>query len=146
MISYYVGYDKVEDRNLSCLVGMHESYLNFALHAYENDLIDDWISFFREDWATVLYHDRFAAFLIKVKDQLCLDKGFFTIAEEIHDMASTNNDDMAVSAFRRKLLGERCQNLPELTKKLIENQVNEYVKTNKGMLNRFYTQSSSTRK
>ena len=46
-------------RNISCLVGLHESYLNSAKASYDKGLVEDWVQWCSDDWASSLYHDRF---------------------------------------------------------------------------------------
>lgn len=55
--------DDVDIRNLVCLVGLHEKFLNNLLARYNEGLIPDLLSFFRGAWAMALYHDRFPSTL-----------------------------------------------------------------------------------
>lgn len=40
-------------------VGLHETYLNQCLAAFNNGIVKNWVEFFSQEWADALYHDRF---------------------------------------------------------------------------------------
>lgn len=131
---YYIGKSRLEERNFSQLVGMHESYLNNALFSYEQGHVKDWVAYFRESWMTPLYHDKFAALVRVLAQSLKSDKGMFTILDRVFDVSDENLDDQMVALERRKILGDRCEFLPETTQKMIENSVMEFVRSNKDTL------------
>ena len=130
--------ESIEERNLHKLTGVHESYLNFAQYAFNNRYFDDWISFFRQEWASALYFDKFITFSTLLRSALVTEKGVFTVMEEVLSSASRNMDDSIVTASRRATVGERCQHVPDSTKKLIESNTLEYLRDNRQALPRYY--------
>lgn len=130
--------ERIEERNLHKLTGIHESFLNFAQYAFNNRYFDDWISFFRQEWATALYYDKFPTFSKLLRSALVTDKGVFSVMEEVISTAERNMDDSAVTASRRATVGERCQHVPEGTRKLVESNTLEYLRDNRQALSRYY--------
>jgi hypothetical protein len=131
----YCGYEPVEGRNLSRLVGWHEWYLNSACFTYECGQISDWISFFHEPWATIIYHDNFTSFASLLKDSLQYDKGMFLLQDRILEVAESCKDDAILSLERRKILGNRGENVPSVTKSSIESHALEYLRKNRSSFN-----------
>lgn len=60
----------LEVSNLICLYGLHEKFLNNLVSRFEEGLIKDFYSFFRETWTTAIYHDRFPDFRDEVRELL----------------------------------------------------------------------------
>ena len=48
--------------NLLRLYGIHERYLNNLVSRFDEGLISDFFVFFKEPWATAVFHDRFQDF------------------------------------------------------------------------------------
>ena len=135
----YLGNSTIEALNLSQLVGLHETYLNFAVYAYDNGLVDDWIQFFSDGWTAVLYHDKFRASMTSVKESLKTDPGVQQVLDEVADISSKNLDDGHVNELRKAVIGERCQHVQEATKRVIENFALDFLKSHKSLLPKFYT-------
>lgn len=125
-------------KNLCKLVNYHESFLNSAVYSYENGIVSDWITFLREDWAQILFHDKFKDFVNKLKKMIQNDKGVISIVDKVFEIADSSPDDSFVEMSRRKIFGERCENLLESTRKSVESFVIEFIKENKHMLPRYY--------
>lgn len=89
----YIGPDPIEGRNIGRLVGWHESFLNNACFTFECGQISDWIVFFRQPWASLIYHDNFTAFAGGLKDVLQFDKGMFLLNDKLLEVAETCKDD-----------------------------------------------------
>lgn len=85
----YLGHEIIEAPNLTCLIGRSQTIVNRLCARYDEGAINDMIrlfyfsfpfmnlfplspsfSFFRESWATMLYHDRFPAFLSSLESEL----------------------------------------------------------------------------
>ena len=116
----YLGAERLEGRNVGRLVGWHESFLNNACFTYECGQVADWVQFFREPWAALLYHDNFTAFAGSLREALQVDKGMFLINDKILEVAQTCSDDGLLSLERRKIVGNRGENVPEGAKRTIE--------------------------
>lgn len=52
--------------SISRLYGKHEQLLNDLVWRYDNNLISDLFEYFKEPWASILYHDRFNNFLNQI--------------------------------------------------------------------------------
>lgn len=138
----YLGSEEVEYENISRLVGLHEATLNAASFGYDEGDITDWVEYFRENWMTAIFHDKYPEFAAAVKESLDADKGTFMAIDEVLHAAARNTDDGAVLAVRKNFTGERYEHLHELTKKTIESQTVDYIKQNKQYLQKYYTAPS----
>ena len=133
----YFGKSEIESKNISKLVGWHESYLNAALNSYEEGKVDDWVDFFRGDWATALYHDKFAALVQTIKSSLSSDKDTFTILDKVMDALDASTENDKVVEVWKASIGPRGEKLESNTKRIVETSTLEYLRDNKIMLNRF---------
>ncbi|KAM4632856.1 cilia- and flagella-associated protein 61 [Polymixia lowei] len=68
--------------NYLCLYGKHQLLLNHLSARYDEGLIHDLYSFFRERWSLVLYHDRFSDFELELQQILA------STSLQDHDSAS----------------------------------------------------------
>jgi len=140
----YFGRGAIEEKNLSQLVNYHESMLNSAMYSYEQGYVTDWIAFFREDWAMILFHDKFGLLVKHLRSSMRNDKGVISMLDKIFEIADGTPDDHQVAIQRRKLFGERGELLSEVTRKSIETQVIEFLRENKNTLPRYYIPQIST--
>lgn len=138
----YVGKVEVEAKNLGKLVGWHESYLNGAVYSYEQGLVDDWIEYFRGEWATALFHDTYSELSDTLLTALAMDKNAFSIVDLMLDAGDRSTEDSEVSAERRRVLGPRAEKLPVGTYKMIEQNTLEFLRKNKAVLTRFFVPAS----
>ena len=97
----YFGKKSIEERNLNHIVGYYESYLNSASFSYEQGFVTDWIDYLRQDWALVLYQDKFHNLVNILKKSLSSDQGFVSFLEKIFEIADSSPDDHHVSLMRR---------------------------------------------
>ncbi|XP_047137832.1 cilia- and flagella-associated protein 61 isoform X1 [Hydra vulgaris] len=58
----------IDKDNLKCLFGVHTSYLGNLTERFENGLITDLYSYFRQSWCLPIYHDRFTDFRCEIRD------------------------------------------------------------------------------
>ena len=106
----YLGKSAVGVRNLSKLVGWHESYLNEAIHSFEEGDVSDWIDFFREEWATAIYHDKFGKFVEATRDVLATsDKGTYSLLDSVTDALEASTENDVVIEEWKKAIGPRGQ-------------------------------------
>lgn len=134
----YIGQEQVEMRNLSQIIGWHESFVNNVSYSYSAGLVRDWISFFREGWATALCHDKFPELASGLRKALEGDKNLFGILDRVFEQAENSSDDQLVAGTRREIIGDRGELLPSSTKQYIETQTLEFLKKHRHMLSRFY--------
>ena len=134
----YIGQERVEPRNLSQLIGWHEAYLNSASFTYTSGLISDWISFFRENWATALYHDKFPELASELRKLMESDQNLFAILDAVFETAENSSDDQIVAGRRREIIGDRCELLGEASKHALESHTLDFLRKHKQLLSRFH--------
>ena len=75
----YCGKLRTSARMLGCIVGLPTTYLNGLVEKCENGVISDIMTFLHEDWAKILYHDRFPSLRRELQRRFCeqiKEKGF----------------------------------------------------------------------
>jgi hypothetical protein len=60
----------VDVDNWVTLFGLNEKYLNSLVARFDEGLIKDFYSYFREPWAMAVFHDRFGDFHVELKELL----------------------------------------------------------------------------
>ncbi|XP_071962157.1 cilia- and flagella-associated protein 61-like [Antedon mediterranea] len=60
----------IDTSNLLCLYNVHERMLNNMVSRFDEGLIADFFSFFRETWSLAVFHDRFPDFRQEVRELL----------------------------------------------------------------------------
>lgn len=134
----YAGLQPVEFRNLSVLPGKHETYLNSCIHAHRKNLVEDWIEYFRGDWAALLFSDDFQSFAKALKQSVLSDKGMVMLISRIFDKAESTLDDMDVDDYRRDVIGAHGELVAENTKKLIEGQMADFLREQRPFFPKYY--------
>jgi hypothetical protein len=61
---------EVDVDNWVTLFGLNEKYLNSLVARFDEGLIKDFYSYFREPWAMAVFHDRFGDFHVELKELL----------------------------------------------------------------------------
>lgn len=138
----YAGLDPIESRNFSLLTGKHEGLLNSAIYAHSNQLVYDWIEFFRGEWASALYQDNFFSFIQALKRSLHSDKGMIMLLNRVFEKADLTPGDAEVIEYRKTLTGSHGEAIPEITKKLIEAETIEYLRHNREFLTKYHIPSA----
>ena len=133
----YLGKEEIEVGNYSKIVGLQEAYLNSAVANYEGGNVEDWIDFFREDWSTAVMHDRFNLLHASLRQMLITDEGAFDVSDMLVRGMEEGKDDETLNTTRRNMVGAGGSMLMPSTKKLIEASGIEFLRKNKGVLNRF---------
>eukprot|EP00794_Sanderia_malayensis_P017621 gene17621-19375_t len=62
--------EPMDIENLICLFGIHERYLNNLVQRYEEGLIEDLFSYFKDSWCLAIFHDRFGDFRAEIHEIL----------------------------------------------------------------------------
>jgi len=145
----YIGLEPVEERNLAAVVGLHEAFLRGAKELFEGGAVGDWISFFRQEWATALYHASFKPFLDTLRAMLAEDEGSNDVVDHClrvlrdrkegggaADGADGEADFTCFDAMKTRI-GPGGSELMESTKKMIEVMVVEYIKRNRYTLPKY---------
>ena len=98
--------DLIGVKSISNLVGWHESFLNSAFYSFESGAVNDWISYFNDEWSSGLKFDRFPLLAQSLCKVLQSDKGMLSILEKIFENATFWISMIAfyVSSFRYGLL------------------------------------------
>lgn len=136
----YIGEDEVEMRNLSVIAGYHESVLNCAIYTYEKGLIDDWILFFRQPWAGIIYHDKFPLLVERLRTVLTRDGGMMKVMDQVMGFGEANGVEIQedIIKFRRELVGPYCEKLSQVTSSAIANETVDFLKKNRSVLSQYY--------
>ncbi len=133
-------------RELGCMVGWHESFLNCAQVAYDAGVILDWIDYLNQDWSQVLKLDRFPSLSKAIYNSLLVDKDALTILDKMSQNADQTNDDEVILLARRNLLGDRGLNVPDATKSVVENHILNFLRANKATLNSYFIPAVKSKK
>ena len=133
----YLGKEKVEFRNLGMVVGLQEAYLNSCVASYDKGAVEDWVSFFREDWCSSIYHDRFGMLKDGLRSLLKDDEGCFDVTDMLVRGVEEGKDDDTLNTMRKSSVGPGGSMLMPSTKKLIESSTIEFLRKNKALLPRY---------
>ena len=135
----YLGNESIEDMNFSIIVGMQESYLNSLEHFFDKGTITDLIKFLRGDWAVAVYHDRFRELCMNLSVSSESQEEIQTILTTIRDAAekeeSTLND---ICTLRSETIGVGGSKLKYETRRTIELQMLDFLRTNRSLLPMFF--------
>ncbi len=142
----FIGKTEVEARNLSKLIGVHESFLNSALNAYEEGKVEDWIEWFRQEWFTALYHDGLGQMNENIRAALGTDKGTYTTLDRVQDAVDASTENEKLHEEWSALIGPRGCKLEGNTKRIVETSTVDYLRSNKVMLNRFALPQAKSKK
>ncbi|CAK4084155.1 unnamed protein product [Aphanomyces euteiches] len=134
----YLGSQAVEVTNLQCVVGLHEAYLNCALSSFHQNLISDWITFFRQPWANAVYHDRFQDFRLRLNAALKYDEGIRMLVEQVKRQAADSGDVKEAMALAQTQTGRGGSALVPTTKKMIELNLLDYLSAHRDVLNMYF--------
>ncbi|XP_074649430.1 cilia- and flagella-associated protein 61-like [Tubulanus polymorphus] len=96
-------------KNLLCLYGIHQRYMNNLLSRFDENLVPDLYSFFSEAWSLALFHDRFPDFRDEVRELLVLQPSENVEALEERVRALVD-DDMNINRVTRQALQDEYKN------------------------------------
>lgn len=133
----YLGNEEIQVGNFSCIVGLQEAYLNSCVGAYNKGGVEDWVEFFRGDWSTAVFHDRFPMLHASLKALLKTDEGAFDVANMLTRGLEEGKDDETLNSLRANAVGAGGTMLMPSTKKMVEANGIEFLRKNKIVLNRF---------
>ncbi|CAF4137745.1 unnamed protein product, partial [Rotaria magnacalcarata] len=120
-------HNKIDIYNLSQLYGLHERLLNNLRQRYNEGLISDFFTYFQENWAVALYHDRFADVRIEVRE--ILKKALMENQDSIFESLSSSIDrDLIFTDENKKNILQRFRT--EGYKNEIEKTILEYINYN----------------
>lgn len=95
----FLGSAQIEEQNLSCIVGLHESYLGSALAAHAKGSVLHWTEYFRQSWADIIYHDRLHLLVKELRSSIMSDKGMLTVLGKVYSVAASTDDDEVLHSF-----------------------------------------------
>ena len=130
----YVGVDVVETKNLGLVVGLHEAYLNSAVHSFKKGLVTDWVDFLRQPWAAAIYQEKFPMLVQALKRSLRDDKGMLMVVSRVFERAENAVDDSEVSSFRRDLTGPHGDRLPGETLQVVRDEAEGFLRAHSRVL------------
>ena len=111
----YVGKEDLFSENLLSLYGMHEKYLNRLVSRFDEGIIPDFKTFFNEPWAQPLFHDRFRAYMKRLRDDL-MNPTTSSVPLLPLATSSSSNDNDNISSDE----GEKPMEMTEILDKLYE--------------------------
>ncbi|CAM9236745.1 unnamed protein product [Chrysoparadoxa australica] len=134
----YYGSQEVEPRNLSRLVGVNQSYLLSLMRTHDTGGVKDFIKFFRQDYFSMLYHDRFGQLVLELRDLLHEgDETAIELLTALKKGIEDGQDDTWLAVSIRTAVGAGGSNIAESTRKIIEGRTLDFVRKNKALLPTF---------
>ncbi|KAL9958773.1 hypothetical protein ACROYT_G035833 [Oculina patagonica] len=121
----------LDTSNLVCLYGLHERYLNNLLQRYDEGLISDFYSFFRESWCLAVFHDRFKDFRDEIRELLVAKPSADvpSLEEKVQKMI---DEDLVLSKDQRRVLTDSY--VASTAKKAIEQRLLGFLNYNSNHL------------
>ncbi|XP_076463469.1 cilia- and flagella-associated protein 61-like [Babylonia areolata] len=91
--------------NLICLYGVHQRTLNNLVARFDEGLIKDLYSYFRESWSLAVFHDRFSDFRDEIRELLVTspEDTKETLEERVRQLV---DEEVGMSEAQRKQLKE----------------------------------------
>ena len=124
---------------------MHEAYLNCAISSYQQNLVTNWIDFFRQKWAGAIYHDRFNDFCIRLNGALKYDEGIRIIVEGVKKrLNETGGDTKTAVAMAQVQAGRGGSALMPTTKKMVELNLLDFLSSNREVLRMYFLPKLNT--
>jgi len=98
----HFGPAEVEHQNWICLYGLPETAINRLSSRYDEGIIEDLVSFLREDWAMALYHDGFVNFVKQLAAAMADDESVLAVKERVQSKLDAG--DFKVDLELRRLV------------------------------------------
>ncbi|XP_038072321.1 cilia- and flagella-associated protein 61-like [Patiria miniata] len=98
----------IDASNLLCLYDLHERFLNNLVSRFDEGLIPDLYSFFRETWCLAIFHDRFPDFRQEIRELLVQRPAVDVTALE-EKVRQLIDQDLELEKRERKYLEEQFE-------------------------------------
>ncbi|XP_033640473.1 cilia- and flagella-associated protein 61-like [Asterias rubens] len=98
----------VDTSNLLCLYNLHERFLNNLVSRFDEGLITDLYSFFRETWSLAVFHDRFLDFRQEIRE-LLVQRPAVNVAALEEKVRQLIDQDLQLEKKERKYLEEEFE-------------------------------------
>jgi hypothetical protein len=128
----YLGYEELQVESLWSLVGLSETFLNHLFVRWNSGDIPDIVEFLTDEWATALFHDRFAEFCDQIKVEMRSQE---EVRKIIDDALRTVDLKEGLS---RELLAQIRANLPKDSVKAIQDHLIDYLRENTNHLRAYF--------
>lgn len=128
----YLGYEELQVESLWSLVGLSETFLNHLFVRWKSGDIPDIVEFLTDEWATALFHDRFAEFCDQIKVEMRSQE---EVRKIIDDALRTVDLKEGLS---RELLAQIRANLPKESVKAIQDHLLDYLRENTNHLRAYF--------
>jgi len=96
------------------------------------------VEFFRQEWASVIYQDKFPVLVHALRRSLASDKGMLMMLSRIFERAENTVDSQELADVRREIMGAHGELVPETTMRTVQTGTIEFLKDNRALLPRFY--------
>merc|ERR1712039_631097 len=132
----YLGGEELQVESLWSLVGLSETFLNHLFIRWRDGDIPDIVEFLADEWATALFHDRFAEFCDQIKLEM---RSQDEVRKVIDSALETVNLKEGLS---RELLAQIRANLPRESVKAIQDLLLDYLRKNNNHLKAYFLPES----
>lgn len=129
---------QVNYSHLEQLIGVHQSYVNSLVGTYNEGRIPDLLDFLEEEWADVLYHDRFRDFMMEVHSVVKDEEGLQEILSDMIEGVQSEEDEFELAKRRRALIGFRGNCLSPSTTGLIQSKLLHFLQQNAARFKTLY--------
>eukprot|EP01043_Picozoa_sp_COSAG02_P008175 COSAG02_NODE_257_length_26838_cov_118.324844_7_plen_1221_part_00 len=126
----YLGSEQLEWPNLQKLVGLPQGYCNRLVLHFDEGLIADLPSWFRQPWSMALYHDRFAELVTALKAELASRDDVKSLIEELTAWADSKDKTELDSSELAKKRDGLVSKLDTSSRRLAMDWTTEFVRNN----------------
>jgi hypothetical protein len=130
----YLGSEQLEWPNLQKLVGLPQGYCNRLVLHFDEGLIADLPSWFRQPWSMALYHDRFTELVTALKAELASRDDVKSLIEELTAWADSKDKSELDNSELAKKRDGLVSKLDTSSRRLAMDWTTEFVRNNGSML------------
>ena len=130
----YLGSEPLEWPNLQKLIGLPQGYCNRLVLHFDEGLIADLPSWFRQPWSMALYHDRFVELISALKAELASRDDVKALVEELTAWVDSKDKSELDDAELAKKRDGLVSKLDTGSRRLGMDLTTEFVRNNGSML------------
>jgi hypothetical protein len=138
----YLGKVAPEMDNLACVVGHHAGFTNAFVRKYDAGEVKDIVDFLRAEWAAAVFHDRFSALTVQLRDILSGDTAADALMEKVEaaTMAAVKSGggDLVAEKLRASGIGVCGAALPPALRRSVEHAVLAFLREHHHILPMFH--------
>jgi hypothetical protein len=136
----YLGTDAPETGNLACIVGRNVGFTNALLRKYDAGEVPDIIEYLRAEWAAAVFHDRFDALSLQLRQIVSNDATARALLDAVEAATSegAGNGDTVAAKLRASGIGVCGANLPPQLRRTVEHAVLSFLREHHHVLPMFH--------